>query len=375
MSKGEKKVILKIDRKEAQVNGIKYTLDAPASIIQGRTFLPVRFVAEAFDASVDWNSGTRRVTVIQNDTTGKLDIVVTGYYFDWRSLESLQSNINKITDTIHFSYEIDSQGRVEETNYFDQGYQLARQNGMGVEMLVFGNNRAQLITLLNDANAQKVLIDDILRFLKERDFDGVNLDLENIDKTLRTQYLAFVKNLKNKLGSSYTLSLSLPSRSSDRETWRDGYDYAGLAKVADRVMIMAYDQHYAGGTPGPVAGNDWVEQVIKYLLPLIPKEKFELGLGIYGYDWPETGAGKSLYVQAARDLAATEKAVIQKDAVSGVSFFSYSDDAGVTHQVWYEERDSVKAKMELVKKYRLAGVALWRLGIIPQDIWEIINKD
>lgn len=372
--KGANKVTLVIGRKEATVNGIKYGLDAPASIIQGRTFIPLRFVAETFDSYVEWNGQNRTVKVIHNENTARQKTVVTGYYFDWRSLENLQSNINKITDTIHFSYELNSQTRVQENNFFEQGYQFARQNGMGVEMLVAAFDKVLLKNLMDDKNAQKQVIDDIMLFLESRGFDGVNMDLEGIDQYQGAQYVDFIKDLKERLGSRYTLSLSLPAKTSDREWWYNGYDYKSLAKIADRVMIMAYDQHHNGGEPGPVAGNDWVERVIQYLLPQIPKEKFQLGLGLYGRDWPETGLGKAIFIQDARDLAAAKGIKIEKDETSGVSWFTYTDDNGVKHQVWFEDRDSAQAKMELVKKYRLAGVALWRLGIIPPDIWEIINK-
>lgn len=373
--KGTDKITLIIGRKEATVNGIKYSLDAPASIRQGRTFIPLRFVAEAFDSYVEWNGGNRTVKVVHDDSTVKEKTVVTGYYFDSRSLGDVQNYLSKMTDTIHFSYELNSQGRVQETNYFDQGHQLARQNGMGVEMLVVAFDKVLLKSLMEDTNKQKVVMEDILRFLESRGFDGVNMDLEGIDKAHGAQYVNFIKTLKEKLGSRYTLSLSLPARTSATEWWYDGYDYKSLAEIADRIMIMAYDQHHNGGEPGPVAGNDWVERVIKYLLPQIPKEKFQLGLGIYGRDWPETGVGKAIYVQDARNLAAAKGIAIQKDETSGVSWFSYTDDSGVKHQVWFESRESAQAKMELVKKYQLSGVALWRLGIIPPDIWEIINKE
>lgn len=372
--KGANKVTLVINQKNATVNGIKYNLDAPASLTKGRTFIPLRFVAETFDSYVEWDGANRKVKVLCNESTKNNKKAVTGYYYDAKSLLDIQDTRNKITDTVHFSYELNGQGRIQEKKYFDQGYQLARQKGVGVEMLVAAFDKALLKSLMEDTNAQKLLIEDIIRVLNNRCFDGVNMDLEGINKDHRKEYVDFIKALKKELNSKYTLSLSLPSRTSDRETWYDGYDYQSLAKIADRVMIMAYDQHHNGGVPGPVAGNDWVEKVINYLLPLIPKEKFQLGLGLYGRDWPETGVGKAIFVQAARDLANAKGIVIQKDETSGVSRFNYIDDCGVKHQVWFEDRDSTKAKMELVKKYQLAGVALWRLGMIPPDIWEIINN-
>lgn len=370
--KESKNVLLIINRNNAAINGVKYPLDAPAVIKNGRTFIPLRFVSEAFDAYVDWNANERLVKVIQNAAIKRPLSTVTGYYYDFRSLESLQNYMNLITDTVHFSYELNSDGRVEEKPFFSQGFELARQNNKGVEMLVFANNREQLKMILDNPVMQQQIIEDIFSFVEVRGFDGVNMDFEYVDKTQAKQYTNFIQALRNKLGARYTLSLSVPARSSEREWWHDGYDYPALAAIVDRIMVMAYDQHYGGGSPGPVAGCDWAEQVINYLLPLIPREKFQLGLGIYGYDWPETGKGKAIYVQAARDLAQAKGAVIKIDQVSGVSWFSYTDDSGIPHQVWFEDVDSLRTKLELVKKYDLAGIALWRLGIIPQDIWDVI---
>jgi len=372
--KGTSRVNLVINRKEASVNGVKYPLDTPAIINSGRTFVPIRFVAEAFNCLVNWNGAEKTVRIFQNAVAGGRKMVVTGYYYDARSLESLQTNPNLITDTIHYSYRLNSEGRVEEKPFFEQGFSFARQNAMGVEMLAFANDREQLKNLLDNTNQQQVVIEDICAFLSARGFDGVNMDFEYIDRAQAVEYVNFIKALRDRMGPQYSLSISVPARAGDREWWYDGYDYAGLASVADRVMVMAYDQHYAGGDPGPVAGNDWTEQVINYLLPMIPKEKFQLGLGIYGYDWPQGGKGKSIYIQAARDLAAAKGTEIQSDAASGVSWFSYTDESGIVHQVWFEDTASVQTKLELVKKYQLSGVALWRLGIIPPDIWDMISR-
>ena len=370
--KGAKKVSLVIGELSASVNGVKYPLEAAAVIKGGRTFLPLRFVAETFNATVNWDGAQHTIQVYENSIASE-PMVITGYYYDANSLVSLQENLPLITDTIHYSYRLNTDGLIEEKPFFNQGFDLARQNGQGVEMLVFASDRAQLIALMNDPAAQMVVIDGIYEYLEDRGFDGVNMDFEGIDPSQGVQYLAFIKSLKAKLAGRYSLSLSLPARTSDREVWYDGYDYAGLAKAADRVMIMAYDQHYKGGEPGPVAGNDWVESVITYLLPKIPAEKFQLGMGIYGYDWAAGSKGKTILLQAARDLALAKGMTINQDAASGVSHFDYSDDAGIGHQVWFEDAASVATKLELVKKYHLQGIALWRLGIIPGDIWQTIK--
>lgn len=372
--KGSKKVQLVINNKNTTINGVKYVLDVPAQIIEGRTFVPLRFIAENFDAYVEWDGTARSVKIFQNGYPVKKNITVSGYYFNAKSLDDLKNYLGTISDTIHFSYELNTSARVEEKVYFNQGHELAKENNKKVEMLVFANDREQLKKIMNDVSLQKKIIDDIYDFLVLRNYDGVNIDFEFIDKTQSTQFVKFISDLKNKLGSKYNISLSLPPRTSTWETWYDGYDYKTLANLVDRIMIMAYDQHYFGGEPGPVAGADWVEKVIKYMQPLIPKEKFILGLGIYGYDWPSEGTGKAVLVQTAINLADSKNLKIKRDEIARVPYFSYLDDTGIQHQVWFEDALSVQTKLELVKKYDLTGIALWRLGIIPKDIWQVIQE-
>jgi len=69
-----------------------------------------------------------------------------------------------------------------------------------------------------------------------------------------------------------------------QDNWSSAFDYAAIGKYADWVQIMTYDEHWSGGTPGPIASLPWVENVIKYAITVIPKEKILLGVAAYGYD-------------------------------------------------------------------------------------------
>ncbi len=57
------KIILQIGSKFASVNGKKVILDAPPRIINGRTMVPIRFIAESFDAHVAWDDATKTITI------------------------------------------------------------------------------------------------------------------------------------------------------------------------------------------------------------------------------------------------------------------------------------------------------------------------
>lgn len=129
--------------------------------------------------------------------------------------------------------------------------------------------------------------------------------------------------------------------------------------------------HYLYRLPAArsVASTGWAEAVVEYAAALIPKEKISLGLGIYGYGWPDGRPGTADDTAAAQRLAAAGGAVIRTDDAAMAPYFTYIDADGIGHTVWFEDGRSITAKLMLVRKYGLRGAALWRLGLIEPEIW------
>jgi len=201
------------------------------------------------------------------------------------------------------------------------------------------------------------------------------LDFETVSTFSRVDYVSFVKELKAALGSSYTLSLSLMPKTNDKQTWLNGYDYASLAKYADRCVVMLYNEHYSGSQPGPVASTDWYEETIQYMLQYIPAEKFHAGLGSYGYSWPVAGGkGTAVRMTAAQQIAAQYGIIIQRDAASGVPWFRYTKEDGIEYIVWFEDSVSLAQKAAIAKKYDLAGIAVWRIDFMSGNDWQAIRN-
>lgn len=98
--------------------------------------------------------------------------------------------------------------------------------------------------------------------------------------------------------------------------------------------------------------------------------KIVLGIPNYGYDWPSSGMADALTYDQTMQLAASEGASIRWESDSKVPYFTY----GNNRQVWFENRYSIKYKLELVNEYNLNGIALWRLGQEDQEIWDVINE-
>jgi spore germination protein YaaH len=191
----------------------------------------------------------------------------------------------------------------------------------------------------------------------------------------RSYYTTFVQELYNLIKPlGYTMTLAVPAKTSDapNSAWDGAYDYAALSKYADQVEIMAYDEHYPGGTPGAVASIGWVENVIKYATTVIPSTKIILGVAAYGYDWSGTTT-KSYSINGMYNLASANNATVKWDSVSQTPYFNFTDSLGVAHSAWFENNQSVGYKLDLVNSYNLGGIGIWRLGLENTDYWTTIK--
>ena len=139
---------------------------------------------------------------------------------------------------------------------------------------------------------------------------------------------------------------------------------------------MTYDEHWAGGAPGPIASINWVKSVVNYATSVIPKEKIMLGIASYAYDWPSTGQKAEAYsMRQAYDLVSKYGVSIKWDDSSKSSYFNYTDSSGIYHTVWLENSTSIKYKLDLVNDYDLPGIAVWRLGLENSDFWTTISLE
>lgn len=150
-----------------------------------------------------------------------------------------------------------------------------------------------------------------------------------------------------------------------------------LVSTCDFIVLMAYDKNPS--IPGPQSGIDWVEEVVDYAIARVPAEKIVLGIGNYGYDW---GAGKrgsvisenngATYLLFADELSKKYGLKLSIDQKSGLLFGTYTDENGVTHEVWMESNYSVDVKAKLAMRKGLKGVALWRLGFSNPSFWDTL---
>ncbi len=312
--------------------------------------------------------------------TNKKEIL--GYYAesysgDPRALQSFAKNTNKITTVAPFLYRVDKYGNISGQSK-SQLIQTASNKGIKV-LAVITNissssfSKETVSSLLRSKTARSRAISGILRLLREKGYSGVNIDFEGIPAADRPYLTAFFRELAPTLhANNYLVTAALPAKTSKEEwsIWSGAYDYQGIAPYLDWAVIMTYDQHYANGPAGPVASQAWVDSVLRYALRYFSPQKLIMGVAAYGYVWNDR-SGKALNYSAIQSLINQYKIVPKWHEDYKTPYFTYTK-SGVKHEVWYENRHSTAAKLEIVNKYNLRGVAIWRLGYEDPGIWNVL---
>ena len=307
----------------------------------------------------------------------KLVLGFTTYYYsgDTSSYNSMAANTSTIDEIATHTYITDASGNIPGLIPTNQ-ITYANNNGVKALAMVSNNFDGDIAkTLLESPSNRQALINNTLNAIKINGYKGVNIDFEGVYYYDRSYLTTFMSELYSTLNpQGFYVTMSVPAKTSDSPTasWNGAFDYAALAKYSDQVVLMTYDEHYPGGTPGAIASIGWVENVLKYAVTVIPKTKLLVGTAAYGYDWSSNGT-KAYSISAINNLALTYGAVIKWDSLSQSPYFTYSDTAGISHTVWYENAQSLNYKLDLVNSYDISGIAIWRLGLENADYWTSIK--
>ena len=207
-----------------------------------------------------------------------------------------------------------------------------------------------------------VVIAALVARAQAQSYGGFILDLESLSPAATPAYAPFLARLHAAL------------KPQGRELWvtttlgADPALIAQLAAATDAVVLMAYDQCWATGTPGPIAGQDWLAANLDARLAKDPG-RYIVALGAYGYDWP---AGRPAQVIAAADaqrLARAQGQAVAREAPAANPHFAYRDAAGQDHQVWWLDAQAFRAQRAAALARKARGVAIWRLGLEDPAIW------
>jgi spore germination protein len=234
--------------------------------------------------------------------------------------------------------------------------------------------------ILHDPAAMSRHVNDIVALVIRENYAGIDIDYEDLHGTDRAVFSTFVTNLGDALhAKNKILSVAVFAKTTDAgEDQRNvAQDYAAIGAAVDEVRLMAYDYHWATSPPGPVAPITWVRDVLTYAKTQIPAEKIVLGVPVAGFDWVTGGAdsqGEPVSWLQCFGRTHAYNATLEYDRLSQSPSFRYTDAQGRPHEVWFENAESTKAKLEAAKGAGIRGVYLWMFGDEDDRTWTTLHE-
>jgi len=227
---------------------------------------------------------------------------------------------------------------------------------------------AGMAALLHDPQLRKNALRRIDAMLRANRANGVFFDFEDLPPSAHDDYRLFLGEARQRFGPrGWIVAIAVPV---DNPDW----NLKAYAAVADRLFLMAYDEHYQGGSPGPIASRSWFVEKVAHAAQGVDRNKLVVAVGSYAYDWASGGQAEALSVEEAW-LEAHESDVMPVfDPVSGNSHFSYVEGK-TRHDVWTLDAAATHDQIANLRTLGLGAVALWRLGTEDPSVWQLIGKD
>lgn len=243
-----------------------------------------------------------------------------------------------------------------------------------------GENLAHVV--LSSPEIQEQLLTNIIDVMTEKQYQGLNIDFENVLPTDRELYNQFLQRAVDRLHPEkyFVSSAVAPKVSAEQQgLLYTAHDYEAHGRILDFVVLMTYEWGWRFGPPQAISPINQIKRVIDYALTVIPKEKIYFGFQIYARDWllPHVKGqeAKTFSNQEAVQRAAKYNAVIQYNTVAESPFFCYQDEQGKMHEVWFEDARSAQAKFNMVKNYNLRGISYWALGYPYPQNWVLLEDN
>ena len=251
-------------------------------------------------------------------------------------------------------------------------------HNMGVEVwgLIdnFSNPDVDTYEVLSYTSKREYLIETLVNTALTYGLDGINIDFEGLSQDTGEHFIQFIRELSipcRENGIVLSVDNYVPMG------YTDHYDRGEQGVFADYVIIMGYDEHYNGSPEaGSVASIGFVEDGIRKTVEQVPPEKVINALPFYTRIWKSEGANltsEAVGMELAEQFVANHKIEIRWDEESCQNYGEVQE-GGTFYQVWLEDEQSIEAKLNIMQKYEIAGVASWKLGFEKASIWDVIEN-
>ncbi|QUD86800.1 glycosyltransferase [Phenylobacterium montanum] len=310
--------------------------------------------------------------------------LTVGFYVSWdaearQSLKDHASQLDVVAPqwiALH-----DAQGDVDLTDDAEAMSAIAAQQKPPAIMAVVHNAHEAIFDtaigdgiILNKGAEDKLLATLVVQAAKHN-YAGYCFDLENLSPNAIAAYPAFLRRAKAAL-APHKLEVWVTAPFDDEDQ-----PFRALQDATDSLVLMAYDQHWSTGSPGPAAGQDWFEKNLDLRMSKLDPEKTIMAYGSYGYDWAArdaSGQGRADVIdfheamQIARDSSATIR--YDDDALNPTFSYTDEDNGGIKHTVWFLDATTLFNQVKVTDPWRVRGYAMWRLGAEDPGMWSILGK-
>lgn len=234
-------------------------------------------------------------------------------------------------------------------------------------------NDVDIAQILGTTTNRKNLISQLVGTVTAMGIDGINIDFEQVPESAGNDYVQFLRELSISCRKNQIV-LSVDNYVPTGYTAH--YDRKEQGTVVDYVVIMGYDEHYAGSAEaGSVASIGYVQQGIENTVSAVPQEKVINAVPFYTrlWKWGESLTSEALSMSAAANYLAQYGAAASWDETTCQDYATFEAD-GVTYQIWLENAKSLEAKLQVMSAYQLGGIAEWKLGLETPDVWTLIEN-
>lgn len=318
-----------------------------------------------------------------NNSNPNYNPKVIGFYVDWddTSFSSLKQNVSKMDELdpewLHLQNS-DGEISIDDPTRQQETLDFLNKNAPNLPIVPLINNynsdiqdwdSKALSDMLANPDSRKRNIDEILNYIQKNSFSGVNIDYESIPKESQANYTQFVKELYSRLHPlNLEISLDIPIDNGD-------FNLEALSQNADYLIIMAYDEHSAEDTVGPIASQNWYSKHLVDLFKNIDHQKIIVSIGNYGYDWVSGETSNNTYsFQRAVTVARESEGKISLDPDNLNETYTYYDDNNELHQVYFLDAVTAFNQISEANHYQPSGYALWRIGSEDPSIWQVFTS-
>ena len=295
-----------------------------------------------------------------------------------KGLQSLLMNATGVNILAPTWYAIkDNEGNLN--SYSDAAY-VALSHSTGRKVFATLNNfdagKIDLKSLLSSGTKRSKLIEALIKDMQEKGIDGINVDIELLPEKAARDYLEFMRELSiacRKNGLYLSVDCYVPFN------YNAYYNIQELGTICDYVVIMCYDEHYAGSEEaGSVSSLSYVSRGIEETVAVMDKDRIIIALPFYTRVWITDQSGKlrseALSIKAAAAWIQEKNVSLEWLSDIGQNYGSIQD-GNEKKEIWMEDEKSMKEKMKLLKENGIQGVAAWKLGQEPEGFWSILTGE